>query len=119
MAKSRPCRICRKWFRPDPRVGSRQRTCSNPECQRERHRRDCADWHSRNPGYDLEERLRKQLHKIPRERKRQGSELGGPLHPRRQLDWDAARDAVSPQVVVVVEESLKVAIDYARDLVPA
>jgi len=33
----RPCRICRHWFRPDPRVGARQRACRNSSCQKARH----------------------------------------------------------------------------------
>jgi hypothetical protein len=32
-ARKRPYSTCRRWFRPDPRVGARQRTCRNPECQ--------------------------------------------------------------------------------------
>lgn len=39
MRRKRPCCICRRWFWPDPRVGSRQVTCGLPECQRELHRR--------------------------------------------------------------------------------
>jgi hypothetical protein len=33
-----PCSICRHWFRPNPRVGSRQRAFSRPECQAARRR---------------------------------------------------------------------------------
>ena len=32
-ARKRPCTICRRWFRPDPRVGDRQHACGKPECQ--------------------------------------------------------------------------------------
>ncbi|MGA3125051.1 MAG: SDR family NAD(P)-dependent oxidoreductase [Polyangiaceae bacterium] len=28
VCRPRPCTICRRWFRPDPRVGERQRACS-------------------------------------------------------------------------------------------
>ena len=59
--RKRPCKICRKWFLPNPRAGDRQRTCSEPACQRERHRRACSDWHRRNPDYDRESRLRARL----------------------------------------------------------
>ena len=57
MARKRPCRICRCWFLPHPRAGPRQQVCSRPECQRERHRRACADWRRRNPDYDAEDRV--------------------------------------------------------------
>jgi hypothetical protein len=56
--KKRPCRICRKWFRPDRRVGSRQRACGKPECQRKWRAKSQAAWRSRQPDYFIERRLR-------------------------------------------------------------
>jgi Cu2+-exporting ATPase len=32
----KPCRICRRWFRPNVHLGSRRRTCSRAECQKAR-----------------------------------------------------------------------------------
>ena len=32
MVGKRPCRSCRKWFRPHARVGDRQKTCGQPGC---------------------------------------------------------------------------------------
>jgi len=46
--KKRPCRICRKWFTPDPRVGDRQKTCGDPECMRRWHAKKCAEWNKKN-----------------------------------------------------------------------
>lgn len=37
MARNRPCGVCGKWFRPDPRPGERQHTCGKPGCRREWH----------------------------------------------------------------------------------
>ena len=48
--RKKPCSICRKWFIPDRRVGSRQKTCS-AECREEWRRRRQADWRRRNPEY--------------------------------------------------------------------
>lgn len=53
--KRRPCRYCRRWFRQDARVGSRQYACSRDECQARRQRanedarleRDPACWRGR------------------------------------------------------------------------
>src|SRR6266566_129626 len=53
----RPCRICRRWFRPDPRVGARQRACSNPSCQKARHQQAQARWCARNPDYFIARRI--------------------------------------------------------------
>lgn len=49
--RKRPCRICRKWFMPDSRQIGRQKTCSDPECRRESHRRQCARWNQNNRDY--------------------------------------------------------------------
>jgi hypothetical protein len=46
--RKRPCRICRKWFMPDPRQIGRQNTCSDPTCRREDHRRQCSQWNRKN-----------------------------------------------------------------------
>ena len=47
----RPCCICRKWFQPDVRQKGRQKTCGNPDCMREQHRRKCGEWNKKNKDY--------------------------------------------------------------------
>ena len=42
--RRRRCVCCKNLFRPDPRVGPRQRTCGAPACQRERHVVSCRRW---------------------------------------------------------------------------
>jgi len=42
------CACCTTLFRPDPRVGVRQRTCGAPACQRQRHAASCRRWRRRN-----------------------------------------------------------------------
>ena len=51
VARKGPCCICHHWFRPDNRVGSRQRACSKPACQALRRRKKQAVWRARNPDY--------------------------------------------------------------------
>ncbi len=113
MVRKRPCRVCRKWFAPSPRAGGRQRTCGRDECQRERHRRACAQWHERHPDYDRESRLR--------ERVRVEVVRGEPLarDPMAEVAWDAARDAVGMEAAVIVEETGKVLALWTRDAVRA
>jgi len=53
-SKKRPCRICRKWFTPDPRVGDRQKTCGDQECKRKWHTKKCAEWNRKNRNYAQE-----------------------------------------------------------------
>ena len=132
MSSKRPCQICRKWFRRDPRVGRRHRTCGAASCQRERHRRACAAWHEGNPGYDREDRLRRRLRlRSPPLPPPTTSAATRPLRPppspppasavstppMRQIDWLAARDAVGLEVSVVLEVVGQVLWDGVRDAV--
>lgn len=109
MLSKRPCRICRRWFLPSVRAGKRQRVCSEPGCQRERHRRNCADWHRRNPGYDQETRLRRRL--VPEApRTNAATPLGA-------IDEDVARDAVGVETYVVTSEIARLTTEWVRDVV--
>src|SRR5260370_27558039 len=82
----RPCRICRRWFRPDPRIGARQRACRSPSCQKARHQRAQAKWCAQNPDYFIARRIQaRSLSKQPPEPLR----LGPPLS---RLPWDIAQD---------------------------
>ena len=45
MARRRKrCRFCGELFLPDPRLKGRQYACSKADCQKERHRQNCAAW---------------------------------------------------------------------------
>jgi hypothetical protein len=74
----RPCRICKRWFRPHPRVKDRQKTCGDPQCQQEWHRRKCAEWNRNNVDYFKTNYLDKKLEVtgIPRSRLKTGLPLG-------------------------------------------
>lgn len=91
MLTKRPCRICRRWFVPDRRVGRRQRACSAPTCQTARRARTQASWRRRNPDYFI-------AHRIQR-RGLEAEEAEGavlPLvlpPPLSQLPWDVAQEA--------------------------
>lgn len=113
MRRKRPCSICGQWFLPHPKVGNRQHVCSKPECQKERHRRDCADWRRRNPDYDREDRLRRKF----RPETLGEAEAAPRCEPMGQIDWKVARDVVGLEVVVLIEEIGQVLLDGARDAV--
>jgi hypothetical protein len=59
--KKRPCRICRRWFTPNPRLKDRQKTCGDAKCKREWHRKKCAEWNRKNPDYFKTNYLQKKL----------------------------------------------------------
>ena len=64
-ARKRPCAICRRWFRPNARVGSRQHACGKPECQTVRRQRTQASWRRRNPGYAIAWRIDRRATQSP------------------------------------------------------
>src|ERR1017187_990453 len=86
-ARKRPCTICRRWFRPDPRVGVRQRACHAPECQSARRQKTQAKWRSHNPGYAIAWRLDRRATQAPPPP--ESLRLPAPLN---QLPWDVAKD---------------------------
>ncbi len=60
-SRKRPCRVCRKWFYPDSRVGERQKTCGNQDCQDRWHAKKCSEWNKKNTAYFREIYLNKKL----------------------------------------------------------
>jgi hypothetical protein len=90
MLTKRPCRICRRWFVPDRRVGRRQRACSAPACQIARRARTQASWRRRNPDYFI-------AHRIQRRRLKADEAQAAILPlvlppPLSQLPWDLAQE---------------------------
>jgi hypothetical protein len=86
-ARKRPCTICRRWFRPDPRVGGRQQACGRPECRTRRRQKTQASWRRRNADYATAYRLQ--------QRAAQDPQPPEPLRmpaPLNQLLWDVAKD---------------------------
>jgi len=108
MTRKRPCRICRRWFQPHPRAGDRQRVCGGSQCQRERHRRACEAWRRENAAEDKEDRLRRRLREpVP----------AGPRAVTAGLRLEAVRDAVGPELAVIIEETGGVLGAWVRDAV--
>ena len=87
-ARKKPCRICRRWFRPDTRVGPRQRACDKPDCQKARRQKTQTSWRSRNPGYAIAYRL-DQRHRPDVTPEPEPLRVPPPLN---QLPWDLAKD---------------------------
>lgn len=96
---------------PDPRVGSRQRTCGSSECRRVRHRRADRAWHARHPDYDRGRRWQKKLAEAARKEAAERPEEA----PLSGLPWDVAQDAMGLEVVVIIMELAKVLVRHAQD----
>ena len=87
-ARKRPCSICRRWFRPDPRVGLRQRACGKPDCQAARRKKTQARWRAKNPDYAAGYRLQR---RNAQERAPEPLRVPAPLN---RLPWDVAKDEI-------------------------
>ena len=110
MRKKKPCCFCRKWFRPDPRVGSRQKSCSHPECQKKRRHRTQANWRKQNPDYSRARWMRQRSDKAAEADKAKRKPLmPGRARPRRpapiraegllrQIPWSTMQDEIGVQV---------------------
>ena len=70
----RPCCICRKWFQPDVRQKGRQKTCGNPDCTREQHRRKCGEWNKKNKAYFKTNYLDKKIEAAQEKIREEGNE---------------------------------------------
>ena len=90
-ARKRPCTICRRWFRPDPRVGSRQRACGSPECQAARRVQTQRNWRESRPDYFTARRIRE---RGEQDRPPEPLRLPPPLS---RLPWDIAQDQFGVQ----------------------
>lgn len=91
-ARKRPCSICRRWFRPDPRVRERQHACGTPDCQTARRQKTQASWRRRNPGYAIAYRIDQRASQ--KEPEPEPLRLPTPLN---QLPWDVAKDQFGAQ----------------------
>jgi hypothetical protein len=96
-------------------AGDRQHVCGNPDCQRERHRLNCAKWRkdSQNRDYDRETRLETHLVQVET-----GTGTVASVDPLEAIDWSYARKVVGLEVTVLVQEVAKVVLRKARDSVP-
>jgi hypothetical protein len=111
--RKRPCSICRRWFRPNARVGERQHTCSQPECQTARRKKTQAEWRAKNPDYGTAYRLQQRsLQTQPPEPLR----LPPPLN---QLPWDLAQDQFGVLGADFIGVMGALLLGYAKDRFPA
>jgi len=108
-AKKKPCRICRKWFQPDIRVGTRQCTCGRPECQKALRKRAMSTWRTRNPDYFIGWRIQARCNS------ERGAETKWLPHPLSNLPWDIAQDEFGPRGADFIGAMGKVVLKAAKN----
>ena len=109
-ASKRPCCTCHRWFRPNNRVGFRQRACSRPDCQRLRHQRNQAEWVAWHPDYFAGRRIQDRVKLDPPPKK--ALRLPSPLH---QLPWDIAQDQFGAQGADLIGVMGALLVRFAQD----
>ena len=92
----RPCRVCKRWFKPDARLGDRQKTCGDAACKRESHRRKCAEWNEKNFEYAKANALQRRIETA----KSRPASSGG---PRSLIPQRYAKELIEVQLVVILE----------------
>lgn len=102
--KKRPCRVCKRWFRPDARLKGRQMTCGSPECQREWHRRRCAQWNRKNSEYFKASYLQRKLSAVEQGQVPEEASSGSlPGMRAGRLPGEFLQEVIGIQVVVIVD----------------
>ena len=112
--KKRPCRICRRWFHPDPRVGARQQVCSSDSCQAARRKTTQDSWRARNPDYFVARRLKQRAALAAPPPAPPPAPLRVPP-PLDRLPWDIAQDQFGAQGADFLGVLGKVLLGAAQD----
>jgi len=114
-SNKRPCRICRKWFTPHPRLGDRQKTCGKELCIRKWHAKKCAEWNKKNRSYFQAIYLGSKLEssKTPSQfdsgpPPSSNPDKTGPIRPpcsrsTPQLPGDVIQDVIGVQPLIIIE----------------
>ena len=110
-SRKRPCRICGKWFMPNPRLGDRQKTCGAKLCKQQWHTARCAEWNRQNRSYFKENYLKSRIDSVSGaaadspppsssiSRAKPGSPAPSPLH----LPREAVQEVIGVQRLVIIE----------------
>ena len=109
-ARKRPCVMCRRWFRPDPRIGNRQHACGKPECQAARRQKIQASWRRRNPGYAIAWRIDQRAAQT-----QPPPEAWRMPPPLNQLPWEFAKDEFGSQRADFIKVMGALIIRSAKD----
>lgn len=121
----RPCRICKKWFLSNPRLGDRQKTCGTPECQRKWHIRKCAEWNLKNRSCARESYLRDRLESLAPTSHSPTPSLASspPLNPSPKraspLDYPlkVVQEVIGTQQLVIIEYIVRLLIRRVQEVI--
>lgn len=125
-SRKRPCRVCGKWFCPNPRLGDRQKTCGADECQRQWHTAKCAEWNRQNRSYFKENYLKSRIQSASdhaagsppspsSSRTNTPARSPSPLH----LPREAVQEVMGTQRLVIIEYIVRVLLRGVQEVISA
>ena len=101
-SSKRPCRICRRWFLPNPRLKDRQKTCGDVECKKEWHRKQCKAWNKKHSDYFRANYLQKKLDSVSVSGISPKSSTHKPPL-KSKLPLDVVQEVIGIQHIVIIE----------------
>ena len=97
--RRRRCAECNALFDPDPRVGKRQKYCSDASCQRARRRAYQQGWRAAHPSEERGRRLREALQQASSSQARPRAR---PREPLASIPWDEVESELGAPTSVVL-----------------
>lgn len=118
--RKRPCRICKRWFTPHPRLKDRQMTCGEESCKREWHRRKCAQWNKENSEVIKKERLAHRLKAAAcasgkSTEESPSSPTSIPLQAEQLLPW--IQEVIMNQLIVMLDPLARHCLRRAQEVI--
>jgi len=104
-SRKRPCRICRRWFLPNPRLKERQKTCGRQKCQRAWHRKKCTQWNRENVDYFKTNYLSKKIEQAKNGSDKQSDHRQGMASSRVKTGLPAAyvQEMIGSDLFIILE----------------
>jgi hypothetical protein len=117
--KKRPCKICRKWFLPNPRLGVRQKTCGAEECKDKWHTKKCAQWNRQNRPYFQANHLSKKLQSNQNQEKASGNltSRSKKVGKSPQLPQKVIQEVIGVQQFVIIEYVSRVLLRRVQEVI--
>jgi hypothetical protein len=104
--RKRPCRICRRWFLPDPRLKQRQKTCGQAKCQRQWHKKKCSQWNRKNRDYFKANYLQRKIDTATQPRGDPAAALPKTVPPSRMntgMPLEYVKEVLGVELVIIQE----------------
>jgi len=117
-SRKRPCRVCGKWFMPNPRLGDRQKTCGADTCKQQWHAAKCAAWNKENRAYFKEIYLRKRLEPVTQQAYAPSASSSPPSRGNTRIR-EPVQEVMGAQQFVIIEYIVRVLLRGIQEAINA